>query len=132
MLGILVPLVVVAGFADWAFQLDSVIRATLLAALAGGVIYLGYRRVLRPLFVKFADLDIAMRIDHIIAGLETFPNRGAYPKELLELGIRDYREVYFQAYRIIYRVLERDVIVVLIADGRRDMQTLLTSRTLGI
>jgi toxin ParE1/3/4 len=76
-------------------------------------------------------IDIAMRIERRIADLETFPNRGAYPKELLELGIRDYREVYFKPYRIIYRVLEREVVVVLIADGRRDMQALLTSRTLG-
>jgi toxin ParE1/3/4 len=76
-------------------------------------------------------IDIAMRIERAIATLETFPNRGAYPKELLEAGIRDYREIHFKPYRIIYRVLERVVIVVLIADGRRDMQALLTSRVLG-
>jgi toxin ParE1/3/4 len=76
-------------------------------------------------------IDIAMRIERAITTLETFPNRGAYPKELVELGIRDYREIHFKPYRIIYRVLEREVVVVLIADGRRDMQALLTSRVLG-
>lgn len=76
-------------------------------------------------------IDIATRIEGAIAELETFPNRGAYPKELLELGIRDYREIHFKPYRIIYQVLEREVVVVLIADGRRNMQTLLTSRVLG-
>ena len=30
-LGLIVPLVIVAGFADWLFHLDSVIRAVLLA-----------------------------------------------------------------------------------------------------
>jgi toxin ParE1/3/4 len=76
-------------------------------------------------------IDIAMRIGRAIAGLETFPNRGAYPKELLECGIRDYREIHLKPYRIIYRVLARAVVVVLIADGRRDMQALLTSRSLN-
>jgi toxin ParE1/3/4 len=76
-------------------------------------------------------IDIATRIERAIATLETFPNRGAYPKELLESGIRDFREIHFKPYRIIYRVLEREVVVVLIADGRRDMQALLTSRVLG-
>ncbi len=34
-LGVIVPLVILAGFCDWLFQLDSVIRAALLAALVG-------------------------------------------------------------------------------------------------
>jgi hypothetical protein len=68
-LGLIVPLVILAGFFDWLFQLDSVIRAVLLAALVGTALYLAYRRVLRPLFVRFADLDIAMRIEERWPGL---------------------------------------------------------------
>ena len=34
-LGIIVPLVILAGFSDWLFQLDSVIRAALLAVARG-------------------------------------------------------------------------------------------------
>jgi toxin ParE1/3/4 len=55
---------------------------------------------------------------------------GAYPKELLALGIREYREIFFKPYRVIYRVLGNVVHVFLIADGRRDMQTLLQRRLL--
>ncbi len=58
------------------------------------------------------------------------PERGAYPKELLALGIRDYREIFFKPYRILYRVLDKNVYVLLIADGRRDMQSLLQRRLL--
>jgi toxin ParE1/3/4 len=78
-------------------------------------------------------IDVSSRIERSFEALETFPNRGAHPKELLDYGNRDFREIYFKPYRIIYRVLEDDdlVIVVLIADGRRDMQTLLTRRLLG-
>lgn len=75
-------------------------------------------------------IDIATRIEQSFEALETFPNRGAYPKELLEYGNRDFREIYFKPYRIIHRVVERTVIVVLIADGRRDMRALLSRRLL--
>jgi toxin ParE1/3/4 len=62
--------------------------------------------------------------------LSESPERGAYPKELLALGIRDYREIFFKPYRILYRVLDKNVYVLLIADGRRDMQSLLQRRLL--
>jgi toxin ParE1/3/4 len=43
----------------------------------------------------------------------------------------EYRQVFFKPYRLIYRVHEARVVVYLIADGRRDMQSLLVSRLLG-
>ncbi len=58
------------------------------------------------------------------------PERGTYPKELLALGIREYRQVFFKPYRVIYRVIEQQVFITLIADGRRDMQALLARRLL--
>ena len=64
-------------------------------------------------------------------GEARFPERGAYPRELLALGIRDYRETFFKPYRIIYRIEAKRVYVYLIADGRRDMQSLLARRLLG-
>jgi len=70
------------------------------------------------------------RIGKSIDGLSAFPERGSYPKELLALGIRDYRQVFFGPYRLIYRVIESRVYVYLIVDGRRDMQALLASRLL--
>jgi toxin ParE1/3/4 len=71
------------------------------------------------------------KIEKIFSSLTESPERGAYPKELLALGIREYREVFFKPYRIIYRVLNDAVYVYLIVDGRRDMQTLLQHRLLG-
>ena len=74
---------------------------------------------------------VARGIEKIYASLALFPNRGVYTRELLELGFREFREVHFKPYRIVYRVYERKVVVFLIADGRRDMQRLLTSRVLS-
>ena len=66
-----------------------------------------------------------------IAALKIFPGRGVHPPELVALGIREYRETFFKPYRIIYHVEGRRVYVSLVADGRRDMQTLLARRLLG-
>ena len=70
------------------------------------------------------------RIESAFSSLSEHPHCGSYPKELLDVGIREYREVFFKPYRIIYRVIESNVYVLLIADGRRDMQTLLQRRLL--
>ncbi len=69
MFGLVVPVIILAGLADWLFHLDAAIRAVLLALVCGGALWLGYERVLRPLFVRFADLDIAMRIEERWPGL---------------------------------------------------------------
>lgn len=73
-------------------------------------------------------LDALMEI---VEGLINFPDRGTYPKELSGLGIQDFRQAFFKPYRIIYRVIAQKVYIVLITDGRRDMQTLLSRRLLG-
>jgi len=70
------------------------------------------------------------QIEKVFSMLSESPERGAYPKELVLLGIREYREVFFKPYRIIYRILDKNVYVLLIVDGRRDMQLLLQRRLL--
>jgi len=68
------------------------------------------------------------KIEQTIGRLARHPNRGSYPKELLDIGIREYRQILFDPYRLIYRVIDDRVIVYLIVDGRRDMQDLLARR----
>ena len=70
------------------------------------------------------------QIEKAFSSLAEYPERGNYPAELLDIGIREYREIFSRTYRIIYRVMENNVYVLLIADGRRDMQTLLQRRLL--
>jgi toxin ParE1/3/4 len=73
-------------------------------------------------------LDALMEITE---SLSRFPERGSYPKELVGLGIKQYRQTFFKPYRVIHRVEGSKVIVYLIADGRRDMQSVLARRLLG-
>lgn len=70
------------------------------------------------------------QIEKAFSGLSENPERGAFPKELLAVGLREYREIFFKPYRIIYRVMSENVYVMVIADGRRDMQALLQRRLL--
>ena len=98
----------------------------------------GAEQDLEAIYDYIAEFDSPKRAIYVLdrlmataAQLATLPDRGSYPRELLALGIKDYRQVFFKPYRLIYRVSEQDVLVFVIADGRRDMQSLLTRRLLG-
>lgn len=69
-------------------------------------------------------------IEEACLGLEDLPARGNVPKELVGLGITDYRELHHKPWRMIYRIIGEDVIIYCIADGRRDMQSFLERRLL--
>jgi toxin ParE1/3/4 len=73
---------------------------------------------------------VAREIVRATLALRDFPKRGAYPPELQRKGNRSYREIFFKPYRILYRVRANTVFVAVIADGRRDMTSLLARRSL--
>ncbi len=73
---------------------------------------------------------VLVKIEEAFVSLSEFPQRGGFPKELLEFGIREFREIFFKPYRIIYKVVGKKIYVFLIVDGRRDMQSLLQRRLL--
>lgn len=75
--------------------------------------------------------DVLDALMGVVESLAKFPERGSYPKELVGLGIKDYRQTFFKPYRVIYRVADTKVIIYLIMDGRRDIQTVLARRLLG-
>lgn len=75
--------------------------------------------------------DVLDQLMEAVESLSRFPGRGSYPKELVALGIKEYRQTAFKPYRMIYRVTGSQLIVFLIADGRRDMQSVLARRLLG-
>ena len=94
---------------------------------------------LEEIYEYIAEHDAPQKAEQVLARIErTFkslsesPERGAYPKELLTLGIREYRQIFFKPYRVIYRIMGDRVYVLLIVDGRRDMETLLQRRLLRL
>lgn len=98
----------------------------------------GAERDLESIYDYIATFDCIANADHVldrlmkvVETLKLSPERGSYPKELIALGIRDFRQATFKPYRVIYRVAVDKIFVYLIADGRRDMQSLLARRLLG-
>ncbi len=75
--------------------------------------------------------DVLDRIHEKLATLRDFPERGEYPPELTALGIKQFRQLHYKPWRMVYQVSAGTVTVMLIADGRQDMQTRLQRRLLG-
>ena len=46
-------------------------------------------------------------------------------------GIKEYRQTAFKPYRVIYRIVGSQVVIYMIVDGRRDMQSVLARRFLA-
>lgn len=93
---------------------------------------------LEDIYDYIAQFDCVASANHVldqllelVDSLAHFPERGNYPNELLALGIKEYRQTTFKPYRVIYRVVENQVVIFLIVDGRRDMQSVLARRLLS-
>ena len=98
----------------------------------------GAERDLAEVIEYSAEHDAPAKADQVLGkllvaidGLSMLPERGAPPKELLALGMRDFRQVSFKPYRVIYRVMSAQVFILVIADGRRDLQAVLARRLLS-
>ena len=98
----------------------------------------GAARDLEHIVDHFAALrgadDAAALLDtflEAIATLERFASRGAVPHELDALGLHEFRQILLGHFRLIYRVIGERVVILINADGRRDMRALLERRLLG-
>lgn len=98
----------------------------------------GAEQDIEAIYDYIAEYDDPVNADYVLhqlmaaaENLALMPDRGSYPRELLSLGIREYRQTSFKPYRLIYRVVDNDIIIYIVADGRRDMQALLERRLLG-
>jgi toxin ParE1/3/4 len=74
--------------------------------------------------------SILNNMQETIQNLEHFPERGTVPSELTDTGITQYRQVLSSVYRIIYRIKDNEVFVVMVIDGRRDVVSALIRRQL--
>jgi toxin ParE1/3/4 len=98
----------------------------------------GARDDLREIHAYISANDSRAKADYVAReivrsalALQSFPKRGAHPPELLTLSNRSYRQVFFKPYRILYRLRANSVFIAAIADGRRDMVSLLRRRLGG-
>jgi len=89
------------------------------------------------LYTYIASTDSTEKAEYVFrklqekcSSLDDLPERGHFPPELERIGIHEYREIHFKPYRIIYQVIDSNVCVHCILDGRRDLQELLEKRLL--
>ena len=70
-------------------------------------------------------------IEALFDSLSEQPQRGSFPRELSELGIKEFRQVLFKPYRLIYSTTDKQVFIYCILDGRRDIRSVLERRLLS-
>jgi toxin ParE1/3/4 len=93
------------------------------------------RRDLKEIYGWIAEHDSPAKADYVldrlseaVKSIAAFPHRGAHPRELPREMEGEYRQVFFKPYRVIYQVAGKQVVIHVIADGRRNLQSLLLRR----
>jgi len=71
------------------------------------------------------------RLSETAAKIAEMPHRGSRPAELPPGTEGEFRQVFFKPYRVIYEFSGTEVVILVIADGRRSLQSLLLRRLLG-
>lgn len=95
-------------------------------------------RDLEEICTWIAEHDSPAKAGHVLdrhsetaAKIGDMPHIGSRPRELPPGTEGEYRQGLFKPYRIIYEFSGTEVVILLIADGRRNLQTLLMRRLLG-
>jgi toxin ParE1/3/4 len=93
------------------------------------------RRDLEEICDWIAEHDSPAKADYVLDRLTAaaeriaaLPGSGSRPRELPPGMKTDYRQVFFKPYRVIYQVTRTGIVIHLIADGRRNLQSLLLRR----
>ncbi len=58
------------------------------------------------------------------------PERGHFVPELYNIGIKEFREIHFKPYRIIFQIEGSKVYIHCVLDGRRELSSILEQRIL--
>jgi plasmid stabilization system protein ParE len=73
-------------------------------------------------------LEVLAKIKKKSATLYSIPGRGRIAPELLEFNILQYREIIIDPWRVIYKVIGKEVLVVSVIDSRRNIEDILLDR----
>ena len=83
-------------------------------------------------YIKMDSLTIAKKIFFEIknecANLHYFPQRKRVVPELQQIGISKYREIIYEKYRIIFKIDNTKIYVLLVVDSRRNLEDILFQR----
>jgi addiction module RelE/StbE family toxin len=74
--------------------------------------------------------NIYLRIKKKVSSLDKMPLQGRIVPELEEHGLKIYREIIENPWRIIYKTEGQTVYILAVIDGRRDIDEILSERLL--
>ena len=72
------------------------------------------------------------KIKNTVSDLYHSPHRGRLIPELEEQGITLYRELVVAPWRVMYRISERNVLVLAVLDSRRNVEDVLLKRLIRL
>jgi toxin ParE1/3/4 len=83
-------------------------------------------------YLSKAGTDVAIAlvdsIEQAVQTLQDMPERGHKPHELYQVPMAAILEIISKSYRIIYKLMDDQVVVVAIFDGRQDVKVHLLKR----
>jgi toxin ParE1/3/4 len=92
-------------------------------------------RDLMEIYDWIAEHDSQEKADYVLDRLSeaaesvaALPHRGTRVRELPPGTEVEYRQIYFKPYRLVYEIMRDEVVIHMIADGRRNLQSLLMRR----
>jgi len=83
-------------------------------------------------YIKISSIDIAKKIFFEIKQeankLNTLPQRKRIVPEFQQIGIVKYREIIYKRWRIIYKIDDEKVYVLIVVDSSRNLEDILFQR----
>ena len=83
-----------------------------------------------------AGVDRALKlyenIREKVDSLTSLPQRGRIVPELESIAIAEFREIFMDRFRIIFRIDSKKVVLIGILDGRRDLEAILVDRAFRV
>jgi toxin ParE1/3/4 len=76
-------------------------------------------------------LEILDRLESRVNSLREYPERGRVVPELLNQNIMEYHEIIETPWRIIYKIVESNVFILTVIDGRRNVQDVLLRKLMN-
>ncbi len=73
-------------------------------------------------------LKILKKIKDKVSDLYDLPERGRIVPELQSQGILQYRELVIPPWRLIYKILDRTILVLSVIDSRQNVEDILLKR----
>ena len=75
-------------------------------------------------------LQLYETLRHSISSLTKMARRCRQVPELLDIGLFEYREIIERPYRLVFRIVDKEIVILAILDSRRDLEELLIQRAI--